>query len=110
MARATLTLPATSGTTVLAWTPLITQSAVLYSSVAVVGSNTAVSLTAAWTDPTVGATTYAFYTNQTLTAPSVNPQVPLMLVAQAGQPVTITAAAATADTVTVTLDLWAREP
>lgn len=109
-ARATrYLLSTTAATAVVVWVPTITQTVTMHASVTVTGSATALTLTAAWTDPDAGAATYAYYTNQTLAAPSVNPQVPITLVAQAGQPVTISATAGTANTVRVTAELWTEE-
>ena len=101
-------LTSTGTTTVLAWTPNRTQAVEVAVYVAVAGSNTALTLVVAWTDPEVGAAQYTYYNAQTLTAGVPALQPVLLVVAQGGQPITLTAQAGTANTVTITAEYRAR--
>jgi len=103
-----LLLSSTTSTSVLTWTPSLTQPVEVLVTVAVASSATALTLTLAWTDPVAGASQYSYYSNQTLAAGQADLQPSLFVVAQGGQPVTLTAQAGTADTVTVTAWILAR--
>jgi hypothetical protein len=88
-------------TTVLTYTPSANTSLVVRASLTIITASTTVTLSASWTDPNSGAQTYT-WENATSVPVGVRLELPLTILAAAGQPVQVSVTAGTVNQVFVT--------
>lgn len=98
--RRFLVTSAATPTPIMGYVPRVTGTYAIWPIVKVSVAATVVSLAAAWTDPDIGPDTYAWYTNTNVPTGTAL-QAPILVDAQAGQPITVTVTAGTANQVRV---------